>query len=79
MPDFDIKRVLWRCRRGTKELDLILGKFAESRYQFLDQSLKNQFNKLLEMQDPVLTEWLCLEQEPVKEYKEIVSKILENK
>ncbi|MGI9318342.1 MAG: succinate dehydrogenase assembly factor 2, partial [bacterium] len=77
LSDPEFKKVLWRCRRGTKELDLILGRFAEDRYTSLNQDLKRQFDRLLKMQDPILTEWLCFHQKPDMEVADIVKKILE--
>lgn len=77
MPNSELKKVLWRCRRGTKELDLILGTFAKNWYGSLDQRLKVQFDRLLQMQDPLLAEWLCFDHEPDEEVKEIVHEILQ--
>ena len=76
MSDSELKKVLWRCRRGTKELDLILGNFVESRYRSLDSALREQFDKLLKIQDPVLADWLCFDQSPDSEFSEIVGEIL---
>ncbi|MEJ2178138.1 MAG: succinate dehydrogenase assembly factor 2 [Gammaproteobacteria bacterium] len=79
MPNSELKKVLWRCRRGTKELDLILGTFARTWYGSLDHGLKVQFDRLLQMQDPRLAEWLCFDQEPDEEVREIVREILQRK
>ncbi len=76
MPDSELKKVLWRCRRGTKELDLVLGTFAKKRYASLDTELKGQFDRLLQIQDPLLAEWLCLDHEPDEELRDIVHEIL---
>jgi len=57
--DRQLKRVLWRCRRGTRELDLILTRFATQHYVSLSEQEKSNFEKLLAVQDPVLTDWLC--------------------
>jgi len=77
MLDSELKKVLWRCRRGTKELDLILGAFAQNWYGSLDRTLKIQFDKLLQMQDPLLADWLCFDHEPDEEVREIVREILQ--
>lgn len=76
MSDPELKKVLWHCRRGSKELDLILENFVESRYRSLEPALREQFDKLLQIQDPVLAEWLCFEQCPDARFSEIVDEIL---
>ena len=59
-----IKKILWKCRRGTKELDVILSRFVENSYDALSQEDKELFESLLEIEDPLLTEWLCLDVTP---------------
>ena len=53
------KRLVWRCRRGTKELDLILSGFVEHHYDNLNASERQLFDQLLECTDPQLADWLC--------------------
>jgi len=45
-------KLLWRCRRGVKELDVLFTQFVESSYDGLADSEKAAFNKLLEIEDP---------------------------
>lgn len=66
------KKLLWRCRRGTKELDLILTRFVTGGYADLKEIEKEDFDLLLDTQDPVLTEWLCFDTEPSANLKAIV-------
>ncbi|WP_423907121.1 succinate dehydrogenase assembly factor 2 [Candidatus Spongiihabitans sp.] len=75
------KQLLWRCRRGTKELDLILSTFVADYYHELSKNEENEFNKLLEVEDTVLTEWLCYKVTPASQtygqgMVKIVSRIL---
>ncbi len=51
-------RVRWRCRRGTRELDIALQNFLDSEYQGLSPGLKGKFDELLETPDPVLMDWI---------------------
>ena len=51
-------RLLWRCRRGLKELDLLLERFARERWAGTSPGLKGGFERLLELPDPVLAELL---------------------
>jgi antitoxin CptB len=51
-------RLLWRCRRGLKELDLLLERFATERLGSESPRLQGAFERLLELPDPVLVELL---------------------
>lgn len=54
-----IKRLRIRSwRRGMKEMDLILGPFADERLPALDAALQVQYEALLEETDPDLYSWL---------------------
>ena len=66
----------WRCRRGTKELDVILNKFLEDSYdQLLDSELQ-EFDELLDVQDTHLWYWLSGQKTPEQtSYQNIVSMI----
>ena len=41
-------RLKWQCRRGMRELDLLLEEFLEHRYQSLSQPDRDAFARLLE-------------------------------
>ncbi len=56
-------RILWRCRRGMKELDLLLERFAREHYDRAPEWRRRAFERLLELPDPVLVE-LLLERPP---------------
>ena len=72
------RRLLWRCRRGTKELDLILQQFLESDYEELCVAQQARFDELLDTPDPVLTEWLCFEATPPEGFQSLVTAIRSN-
>lgn len=50
-------RLVWACRRGMLELDVILGPFVEYEYDALDETQKATFCRLLECDDPDLFAW----------------------
>jgi antitoxin CptB len=58
--------LLWRQRRaryrawhrGTREMDLILGNFADSRVAGMDDAALTEFEELLEEADTDLLSWL---------------------
>ena len=49
------KRLLFRCwHRGTREMDLILGRFADAEIAALADDELGQFERLIEVPDPDL-------------------------
>jgi antitoxin CptB len=56
--DDEIKRLRWRCRRGTRELDQLVGWWLEHRYAEASAELRQGFADLLEQQDPDLWDWI---------------------
>jgi antitoxin CptB len=51
-------RIAWQCRRGMRELDVLLNGFLERRYARLDGDQRDSFARLLAYPDAVLREWL---------------------
>jgi len=47
-------RLAWLCRRGTKELDLLLTRFLNQAWDDASPSTRTAFARLLEFQDPDL-------------------------
>ena len=58
------KRLLWRSRRGVRELDSLLVPYAQIRIKVMDTSEKHVFKLLLEQQDPDLLDWLLGRRRP---------------
>jgi antitoxin CptB len=53
-PEGDLGRTLWRCRRGMKELDLLLERFGRGVLPRASAFERAAFERLLELPDPVL-------------------------
>jgi antitoxin CptB len=51
-------RLQWRCRRGMKELDLLLEAYLRHRYPHAPDAEQRAFEQLLEQPDPDLAGWL---------------------
>lgn len=47
-------RLRWLCRRGMKELDVVMTQYLETQYTDSSQVEKDSFKSLLDMQDPDL-------------------------
>ena len=54
----NLQKLAWRCRRGTKELDVLMQKFLDSHYQSVNTDLQHAFESMLDMQDPELYDLL---------------------
>ncbi len=52
------KEVLWKCRRGTKELDILMSNFYHSFYKTANDRQKEGFIKLLSLEDPIIYDLL---------------------
>lgn len=50
-------RLRWRCRRGMRELDVLLGGWLETRWAQADAARRQAFTELLEQADPDLWAW----------------------
>lgn len=62
--DAQLKRMQWRCRRGTRELDALLSGWLEAHRAALDAAQLDAFDALLDQQDPMLWDWLMGHAEP---------------
>jgi antitoxin CptB len=51
-------RLRWRCRRGMKELDVLLARWLERDWPQADTAVRRAFEWLLEQPDPDLAGWL---------------------
>jgi antitoxin CptB len=51
-------RLRWRARRGTRELDAVLGWWLDARYAQADAATRQDFEALLDTPDPDLWDWL---------------------
>ncbi|CAA6810226.1 MAG: Unknown protein [uncultured Thiotrichaceae bacterium] len=54
----ELSHLKWRCRRGTKELDLIMNKYLDEHYadpnSSADEASRGAFKELLNLEDPTL-------------------------
>ncbi len=72
-PEHRLKRLRMRSwRRGTKEMDLILGPFADSTLKDLDSKALDAFEALLVENDQDLYAWFCGRSNPPEEHVKIL-------
>jgi len=51
-------QLVWQCRRGMRELDVILMRYMQKDYDAADQGEKTSFEALLSLQDPEILDLL---------------------
>ncbi len=72
----ELKRLRWQCRRGMRELDLLLLQFIDSEGAELDAAKLQVFGRLLDCPDALLLEWLLGRQIPSdREVAQLVQRI----
>jgi antitoxin CptB len=69
-------RLLWACRRGMLELDLILLPFVENVYDNLEENDKLRFQVLLECEDQNLFMWFMKRDEPTDSDMQRIVKLI---
>jgi antitoxin CptB len=57
------RRILFRAwRRGMREMDLVMGNFADQEIAVMSEAELNEFETLLEAPDPVVLAWITGEE-----------------
>lgn len=54
----DQKRLRWRCRRGMRELDVLLTRYLDRHYAKAPLPVQQAFCELLDQEDDRLWDWL---------------------
>lgn len=62
--EIDIKRLVWQCRRGMLELDILLEPFAKEVFPLLELEDQQRFVKLLDCEDQDLFVWFMEREQP---------------
>ena len=69
-------RIYWQCRRGMRELDILLLEFFNRHFSTLDKQQKINFAELLENADEVLISWFYGRSSPVEKKMQILVKLI---
>jgi antitoxin CptB len=63
------RKLLFRAwHRGTREMDLLMGRFADAWLSRLSDSELHDFEQMIEVPDPQLYDWLTGTHEPPADY-----------
>jgi antitoxin CptB len=55
--DAEIKRLRWRCRRGMRELDVLMLRYLDQGWPIASDNERKLFLQLLECEDDKLWRW----------------------
>lgn len=73
------KRLRFRSwHRGTREMDLLLGPFADASLETLSEAQLDHYEALLELSDPDLFAWITGSQAVPEAHDTAVMKLLKN-
>ncbi|TLY49053.1 MAG: succinate dehydrogenase assembly factor 2 [Gammaproteobacteria bacterium] len=72
----EVGQLRWRCRRGMRELDQLLGWWLDARYDAADAQTQDAFRELLEQPDPELWHWLQGHGAPARaDWRDVIDEI----
>ena len=54
----EINRIYWKCRRGMREIDLLLREFAQKKLPMLDEEDVSVFDSILDYDDQKLFDYI---------------------
>jgi antitoxin CptB len=68
-------RLRWRCRRGMKELDILLARYMDQRFCTAPLTEQEAFKHLLEIQDPVIYAYCLGSERPPEHLAVLIERI----
>jgi antitoxin CptB len=71
----EFSRLLWACRRGMLELDLLFLPYAQEIYPGLSVEKQQHFDDLLKSEDQLLFDWFMDKKIPDPLFLELVKEI----
>ena len=73
----EVSKLRWQCRRGMRELDILLGGYLEQYYLQAEPAQKAAFRELLSLPDPQLAGYLLGNLKPLDgDMQRVVRRIL---
>ena len=71
-------RMIWRCRRCIREMDILLLDYLETHYDNASTEDQNTFEELLEETDLDILSWIMEKTSPDEKYTNLISFIRES-
>ena len=77
-PEARLKRMRMRSwRRGTKEMDLVMGPYADERLASMDDAALDAYDALLEENDQDLMKWVLGQSEAPEVHAPLIAELAE--
>ncbi len=67
----------WRCRRGMKELDVLLGRWITQRHHGASSDQRAAFERFLDLPDPDMARYLLGREQPPAEHSAVLQELLD--
>jgi antitoxin CptB len=74
----ELGKLHWRCRRGMKELDILLTRYVDERFCSASNGERDAFKELLDTQDTILYAYCLGEQRPPPRFATLIERITAN-
>jgi antitoxin CptB len=71
----EIGKLRWRCRRGMKELDVLLERYVDEQFRSASKAEQDAFRRLLETQDSVLHAYCLGSAPPPPQFAALIERI----
>ncbi|MEN1728035.1 MAG: succinate dehydrogenase assembly factor 2 [Pseudomonadota bacterium] len=76
-PASQLPRLRWRCRRGMRELDVLMTNWLEKAYLEASPELQAAFESLLDQEDDAIWDWMMGRATPPDSLAAVVASICE--
>jgi antitoxin CptB len=71
----DAGRLRWHCRRGMRELDILLTRYLDERYGAAPAEEQEAFRHLLESHDPLIFAYCVGSERPPEHLVDLIERI----
>jgi antitoxin CptB len=71
----EMGRLRWHCRRGMKELDILLARYLDEQFAAASVQEQEAFRRLLEIQDPVIYAYCLGSEQPPEHLAVLIGRI----
>ena len=71
----DAGRLRWHCRRGMKELDILLARYLDEQFAAAPPQEQDAFRRLLEIQDPLIYAYCLGSERPPEHLAALIGRI----
>ncbi len=78
MPAAELGRLRWRCRRGMRELDVLLERYVDEQFCAASRADQEAFRQLLDTQDTIIYAYCLGREAPPAHLAGVIERITAN-